>query len=665
MNIKKLNEQIEKFIEDYGFCKGIKELLNQDGFEKYDTFYNEEEQNFGVNLQNGKKVIFQWDGNGKYDFIDEQGNPIVWLGTNKSYIYDYSPVRLRDHLFTIARKQGLLKSRVNEKLKKCVESNLSQFQKIDKLCDLDKHLSESGRYIGMKDSKYGIYRYERTTQKFNGSWNYDYKLISPEFAEELDAIDWLAQDLLSNNSKQDFIDCIKDGSFKIYNDNLKTIMDLDVEEGTLNNNPKFPTGDNKGIDPIPNYMLEPNKAKANNLKRQYMQTHGKTYESLNKELEKFVEKINTEDELEMDKEDVEEMIDSIIKAIPQITYYYIYRDNMTSSTFRPEKREGYYNIIDFKGYLYGETKSVATIVIKSYGKKVRVRFGLPYPKHGDFSLPAYMKKYAVSDDYNSFVISYFEETKEEIVEDVVENFKRIFDYDSKIKNEQEKLQSEFEKIRQDILHTILLKHSDKNDQVINLLDLDLNCATVFGKDKLKGLAVQIYPDKDTLEQKCRYTHFGTVNGNRINLDSTIDRKFRTESMLEAFKKVLKFLTGEDDKEALKKAKRQEYNRKRQAEKKAQKLADSKPFDKFLQELKDKYGSGYIAQDVYGYTYVYKNKPYFEPTKEGYRGEEEFYEPGYWEGDRVDNIDYESKLNQAYKDQYRQDTPSAEKAIWSF
>lgn len=168
--------------------------------------------------------------------------------------------------------------KLNEELKKFIESNLPEFQKMDKLCDLDKHLSESGRYIGMKDSKYGIYRYVRTTQKFDGSWNYDYKLISPEFDEELDAIDWLAQDLLSNNSKQDFIDCIKEGSFKIYNDNLKTIMELDVEEGTLNTNPKFPTGDNKGIDPVPNYMLEPNKAKANNLRRDYVQTHGRPYE---------------------------------------------------------------------------------------------------------------------------------------------------------------------------------------------------------------------------------------------------------------------------------------------------------------------------------------------------------------------------------------------------
>ena len=124
--------------------------------------------------------------------------------------------------------------------------------------------------------------------------------------------------------------------------------------------------------------------------------------------------------------------------------------------------------------------------------------------------------------------------------------------------------------------------------------------------------------------------------------------------------------SEEDIEAKdKKAKRAEYNKKYQTEKKAQKLADSKPFDKFLQELKDKYGSGYIAQDVYGATYVYKNMPYFTPTIDGYEGDEEVYEPGYWTGDRYDNINYESQLNKAYKDQYRKPVPSNDKAIWSF
>ena len=125
----------------------------------------------------------------------------------------------------------------------------------------------------------------------------------------------------------------------------------------------------------------------------------------------------------------------------------------------------------------------------------------------------------------------------------------------------------------------------------------------------------------------------------------------------------------DDEEEIKlkeiKAKRSEYNKKQRAEKKAQKLADSKPFDKFLQELKDEYGSGYIAQDVYGDTFVYKNKPTFVPTVNGYQGNEEIYEPGYWEGTRASNKNYENKLNKAYKNQFRQDVPSNEEAIWSF
>ena len=128
----------------------------------------------------------------------------------------------------------------------------------------------------------------------------------------------------------------------------------------------------------------------------------------------------------------------------------------------------------------------------------------------------------------------------------------------------------------------------------------------------------------------------------------------------------KYSESEEDIKAKEtKAKRTAYNKKRWAEKKAQKLADSKPFDKFLAELKDKYGSGYIAQDVYGYTYVYKNKPYFTPTLNGWQDGEEVYEPGYWTGDTYDHTDYESQLNKAYKDQYRKSVPTASEAIWQF
>lgn len=167
--------------------------------------------------------------------------------------------------------------KLNEKLEKFIESNLPNFQKIDKLCDTDKRYTESGRYLIRKDSKYGIYIYKRTTQKFNGSWNYDYKLISPEFNKDKEAIQWLADKFLSLASLEELKEYIEEGSFKIYNNELKQCLGLlDTEEGTWKTSINFPSH-NKGIDPVPNYMLEPNKAKANNLKRDYIQTHGKEY----------------------------------------------------------------------------------------------------------------------------------------------------------------------------------------------------------------------------------------------------------------------------------------------------------------------------------------------------------------------------------------------------
>ena len=59
--------------------------------------------------------------------------------------------------------------------------------------------------------------------------------------------------------------------------NKRKKLEKNEEEGHLDTNPKWPTGNNKGIDPVPSYMLEPNKSKANNLRREYIQTHGKPY----------------------------------------------------------------------------------------------------------------------------------------------------------------------------------------------------------------------------------------------------------------------------------------------------------------------------------------------------------------------------------------------------
>ena len=145
---------------------------------------------------------------------------------------------------------------------------------MDKICDLDKHYSESGRYIGLKNSKWNIYKYARTSQKFNGAWNYDYKPISPDFNTYDEAIEWFANDLLSNNTEEDLYDCIKEGSFVIYDDKLNAQLGTtNIKKGKLDTSLKFPSGKSKGIDPLPQYMLEPNKAKANNLRREYMQTH--------------------------------------------------------------------------------------------------------------------------------------------------------------------------------------------------------------------------------------------------------------------------------------------------------------------------------------------------------------------------------------------------------
>ena len=515
----------------YGFK--IKEINNDNIIAIHPRSGNEYKISFNVKVSSGKEL--------RFEAFEENSGWFAFLDLDKS---------MYKELVTYMN-----------------ESNLPEFQKMDKLCDLDKHLSESGRYIGMKDSKYGIYKYVRTIQKFDGSWNYDYKLISPEFDEELDAIDWLAQDLLSNNSKQDFIDCIKEGSFKIYNDNLKQIMDLDVEEGTLNTNPKFPTGDNKGIDPIPNYMLEPNKAKANNLRRDYVQTHGKTYESLNEELEKYI---------------INELSPALVRKVQKIRQEQADKLNKKVSKL--------------KAYADKKTKEQAE---KDSQEVARIRN----------RIAIILKDKPACEDIPSRLLKGYGDASGKVVK---------------------------------LSEPVVWKQDGRN--------IEYSYFVLPDYDRLKPVVFcSTWADKYD-----RYTgsyHF--VAGSPYNFSDELPL---WKMALEAVEK--EFGDSEEDIKAKeKKAKRQEYNKKR--------WADSKPFDKFLQELKDKYGSGYIAQDVYGYTYVYKNKPYFEPTKDGYRGGEEFYEPGYWDGDRVDNIDYESKLNQAYKDQYRQDRPTNQNAIWSF
>lgn len=180
--------------------------------------------------------------------------------------------------------------KLNEELKQYLESSLPDISKMDKICDLDKHYIESGRYIGRRNGKWNIYKYARTSQKFNGDWNYDYKATSPDFDTYDEAIEWFANDLLKYNSEEDLYDCIKEGSFVIYDDKLNAQLGTTgIKAGKLDTSLRFPTGTNKGIDPVPQYMLEPNKAKANNLRRDYIKTHGKPYESVTESVNRILQ----------------------------------------------------------------------------------------------------------------------------------------------------------------------------------------------------------------------------------------------------------------------------------------------------------------------------------------------------------------------------------------
>lgn len=140
----------------------------------------------------------------------------------------------------------------------------------------------------------------------------------------------------------------------------------------------------------------------------------------------------------------------------------------------------------------------------------------------------------------------------------------------------------------------------------------------------------------------------------------------------AWKEALKviedaFGDNEDEiKNKAKKARKAEYDKKRREEQKAQKLADSKPFLKFLKELSDEFGSGYIARDDYGYTYIYKDRPRYNPTINGWdEDDNEVYEPGYWEGARLSDKDFEAQLKKAYEGQYQDSAPSGKQGIWKF
>ena len=152
---------------------------------------------------------------------------------------------------------------------------------------------------------------------------------------------------------------------------------------------------------------------------------------------------------------------------------------------------------------------------------------------------------------------------------------------------------------------------------------------------------------------------------------TLGSEYNFADELSTWQKALEIIenTYKDSEEELelktKKAKRAAYDKARRAEKNAQKLAATKPFDKFLQQLADKFGSGYVARDDYGYIHVFKEQPRYIPTLDGYRDDEEIYEPGYWESEQSSESISEADFCKAYEAQYRKSAPSGKNALWQF
>ena len=126
--------------------------------------------------------------------------------------------------------------KLNEELEKYLESSLPDISKMDKICDLDKHYSESGRYIGRRNSKWNIYKYVRTSRKFNGGYNYDYKAISPDFDTYDEAYTCML--LLNSESVQNFLysisfqDAKRPYTKKVLQriDLLKCVQEVSIEE---------------------------------------------------------------------------------------------------------------------------------------------------------------------------------------------------------------------------------------------------------------------------------------------------------------------------------------------------------------------------------------------------------------------------------------------------
>lgn len=150
---------------------------------------------------------------------------------------------------------------------------------------------------------------------------------------------------------------------------------------------------------------------------------------------------------------------------------------------------------------------------------------------------------------------------------------------------------------------------------------------------------------------------GWINTRIVNDDH------RTLPIWEKCLEILKYnlnMTDDDINKLQARRNQKQLKIKEKEQKEKDRISKLKPFDKFLKNLADKYGHGYVAQDVWGYAYVYKKEPKFIPTKDGWNDED--YEPGYWKGERI-SPDIEEELNDAYSAQYQKPNPRNDKAIW--
>ena len=190
--------------------------------------------------------------------------------------------------------------KLNEELQKLLEDKRTY----EKFCDLDVSRTNMERHIGKDEKGYAIFAWDRTSQKFDGRYNYDWVRRSPYFQSEEEVIQWFADGLLKHTDMDDIIEGWKDGSFEIYDDRLIKLLNLDnIKAGKYESPSIWPTGEFKDR-LVPTYLTMPEGPQRNNARREYIRIHGKPSEleeSLQYSVNRILEKINTEDDLEMDK----------------------------------------------------------------------------------------------------------------------------------------------------------------------------------------------------------------------------------------------------------------------------------------------------------------------------------------------------------------------------